>query len=78
MIHLNMSVRVLPGMKIQDFSIPCIPETLQISRHPSGNGHEIQVDDSHHSRRIWFVSDIIEIEFGAERASVKGAPMNSL
>lgn len=72
-----MSIRVLPGMKILDFSIPCIPDTLAISRHPSGNGYEIQVDDSHHSKRLWFACEIVEIEFGAERAPGKVSPMVS-
>jgi hypothetical protein len=57
------SCRVLPSMRIQTFRVNCEPETLRVTRHPSGSGFSVTILDTDHEERAWFASEIIGMSF---------------
>ena len=62
-MRLILSIRILSGMRIQEFDIDVKPETLDIAMHPSRSGFEIKVLDTKGEPRMWFASDIYGIHF---------------
>ena len=63
MAEMILTIRVLATMRIQEFAIDCVPETLDIARHPSTAGYEVKVLDMQGEPRMWYASEFVGISF---------------
>jgi hypothetical protein len=66
-VNFILTVRILPGMEIQQFVIPVDlagPATLKVMRCRPGPGYLISILDKDGQKRAWFAGEVEDARFG--------------